>query len=144
MKTLLVLALFLLVFGTGTAYAECAWVLWWEDSTSFFGYRTAEAKTPGGKTDERSDHSWGLVGAYPTAAACNSQQASKIDDMLKSWRKDQTTAQGSKITITHEPGGNIISQTQEWKSSEYTSSRWHSIRYLCLPDTVDPRGAKGK
>jgi len=40
------------------------------------------------------------------------------------------------------PGSNIISRNSEYVN-ENTSSFLTSIRYLCLPDTVNPRGPKG-
>jgi hypothetical protein len=63
--------------------------------------------------------------------------------MLKSWRKKKAEAGFGEDNITHEEGSNIISRTSKYVN-ENTSTYWTSIRYLCLPDTVDPRGPKGK
>jgi len=126
-----------------SAFAECAWVLWWENTTSSFSYRTADANVPGAKTYPEETHSWNILGSYPTNAACESQQTWKIGDMLKIWRKEKAEAKFGEHTITHESGSNIISKRSTYVN-ENTSLFSNSIRYLCLPDTVDPRGPKGK
>jgi hypothetical protein len=126
-----------------SASAECAWVLWWEEAKSSSSYRTADAKLLGGKLEETKSQSWNILGSYPTNAACESQQAWKIGDLLKQWRKEKAEAKFGEHTVTHEAGTNIISQ-RSYFVAEYTSSYSTSIRYLCLPDTVDPRGPKGK
>ena len=61
--------------------------------------------------------------------------------MLKRWRKEKAEATFGQHTVTHE--GNIISKRSEYVNED-TSSYSESIRYLCLPDTIDPRGPKGK
>jgi hypothetical protein len=137
------LVAFSLFTSAATAYAECAWVLWWEDTTSSSSYRTADANVPGANTSSREGHSWNILGSYPTSAACERQQASKIEAMLKMWRKEKAEATFGQHTIDHESGGNIISRRSEYVS-ENTSNLFSSLRYLCLPDTVDPRGPKGK
>ena len=74
-RTSMIVALSLLT-STATAYAECAWVLWWNS---------------GGTT-------WEPLRAWPTRQKC-----------------------------------------EEDKPHGTTALQWR-----CLPDTVDPRGAKGK
>ena len=59
MKTLLV-ALLLLVVGTGTAFAECAWVLW------------GAQRPHEGTTDARA---WWVLAAYATRQECESRRA---------------------------------------------------------------------
>jgi hypothetical protein len=131
------LSAFSLTFVT-PASAACGWVLWWEDTTSFYSYRTADAKAPGAKYDPQEGHSWNILGAYPTYEACERQQEWKIGDMLKTWRKQKAEVKFGEHTITYEQGSNVISQRNEYVG-ENTSTFWESIRYLCLPDTVDPR-----
>jgi hypothetical protein len=137
----LLVALFLLT-SVATAYADCAWVLWSEESSSSLSYRTADANVPGASENSRDAQGWIIIGSYATNAACKNQQAWKIESMLKGWRKEKAEAK-SGHTISHEPGSNIISQRIE-VVGERTSSYWYSARYLCLPDTVDPRGPKAK
>ncbi len=134
--------LYLLSLST-SASAECAWVLWWEETASSLSYRTADANVRGAPTSSQEEHSWNILGSYPTNAACESQQAWKIGDMLKRWQKEKAEAKFGKHTITHEPGSNIIIKSSEFVG-DTTSTFSRSIRYLCLPDTVDPRGPKGK
>jgi hypothetical protein len=128
-----------------SASAECAWVLWWESTMSSLSYPTATANVPGGSgTRDASDsQSWNILGSYPTKAACEGQQAWKIDNMLKSWRKEKAEAKFGEHTVNYEPGSNVISKRDEY-GGKTTSTYWESIRYLCLPDTIDPRGPKGK
>jgi hypothetical protein len=66
----------------------------------------------------------------------------KIDQMLKDWRKEQAEAKGGKYTVTHN-SPNLISKDSEF-TGEYTQHYGTSFRYLCLPDTIDPRIVKGK
>jgi len=97
MKTLLVLAVLLLVLGTGTAYAECAWVLW---------RRSVEPYGPGGPGSRKVVHHYVPEGATSTERACYE------------W--------GKKIPTAQQPTDPNVRN-----------------EYLCLPDTVDPRGVKG-
>ena len=83
MKALLV-ALLLLVVGTGTAFAECAWVLWVKGE--------------------------GLAGTY------------------KDWSP-------LRAFDTH-------GECESWDLGKASGLRGYDTR--CLPDTVDPRGPKGK
>src|SRR6266404_5430703 len=126
-----------------SASAECAWVLWWEDQWYSISYRTADAQIKGAPMNRQEGSSWNILGSYTSNAAYESQQAAKIDSMLKSWQKENAEAKFGKHTVKHAPGGNLISQHSEYVAEE-TSSFDHSMRYLCLPDTVDPRGPKGK
>lgn len=59
--------------------------------------------------------------------------------MLKNWRKQKAEAKSGEHTV--ESAGNIISRSSKYVN-ENTSTFYQSIRYLCLPDTVDPRGPK--
>ena len=137
---LVVTALSGLLAVTTSASAECAWILWWENTSSSLSYRTADANVRGAKIDTSENHTWNILGSYTTNAACTSQQNWKISDMLKSWNKEKAGAKSGEHTISQ--SGNIISKRSEYVN-ENTSSYSQSIRYLCLPDTVDPRGPKG-
>ena len=143
MRLLIFVALAVLLLAA-TADAQCAWVLWYETTTSSFSYRTADANVPGGGTGthKQETHSWDILSSSPTNAGCESQKEWKIGDVLKRWRKEKAEAKFGQHTITHESGSNIISKDSK-HVNEYTSTYSNSVRYLCLPDTVDPRAPKG-
>src|SRR6266446_4094563 len=86
------LVAFCLLASAASAYAECAWVLWWESTTSWSSYRTADAKVPGGNISSQEGQSWNILGSYPTNAVCEKQQAWKIEAMLKIWRNEKAKA----------------------------------------------------
>jgi hypothetical protein len=131
-----VIATLFLLTCAATASAECAWVLWWEDTSSFFS-------SPRGQSDYFDNKSWNILGSYPTIKSCEQQQEWKIGQMLKGWQKEKAEAKFGLHTINHEAGANIIGRRDEFKGGESTSNYYQTIRYLCLPDSVDPRGPKG-
>lgn len=133
--SIMMLAMVCLLANTEALYAECAWVLWWEESTSSISYRTAEAHV--------KDRSWNILGSFTTNTECENQQVLKIDQMLKRWQKDKAEAKSGQHTINHQRGTNIISKSSNF-TGEYAGSYSTSMRYLCLPDTIDPRTIKGK
>src|SRR5438552_18726308 len=92
-------ALLALLLIVGQASAECAWVLWWEEHTSWSG----------GKVDPGETNSWNILGSFATQADCERQQEWKIGSILEGWRKEKAEAKsGEQHTVTHEPGTNII------------------------------------
>jgi len=142
-RTIAAVAVAASVLAPASALAECAWVLWWEETSTFSSYRTAEANIPGAKLDERETSSWNILGSYTTNAGCEAAQASKIDDVLKTWRMEKAVAKSGEHTINYTPGSNVIATRHEY-TGELTRIYYERLRYLCLPDTVDPRGPKGK
>lgn len=105
----------LLALNTPAA-AECAWVLWVEESW-LVAY----------KQDERPT-AWTLVEAHPLRAECEQAQAGKI--------KTLSNADGVVVQ------GNILART--FPSGYNQSNITRSSRVVCVPDTIDPRGPKGK
>jgi len=103
-----------------SASAECAWVLW----------TTSETLTRTGEQFRdllASIPSWKVTSAYENRDGCRSAM-----DEFKSFAKtplmkDRLVVSGDAITVLNDHGD--------------PTSR---ITYYCLPDTVDPRGAKGK
>jgi hypothetical protein len=62
--------------------------------------------------------------------------------MLNTWRKQKAEAKAGEHSVMHKPGSNVISRQSD-HVGEDTPTYSTTIRYLCLPDTVDPRGPKG-
>ena len=138
---------FYLFASVTIASGECAWVLWWEHETSRVSYRTVNAKAGGAKPESpepvTQTRSWNILSAYPTSTACERQRTEKIDSMLKRWPKEKAEAATGENIVTNESGGYIISQRSR-AVNENTLTFSETLRYLCLPDTVDPRGPKGQ
>ena len=139
--TITVAILYVLV-NTMTVYAACAWVLWWDEQTSSNSYRTADARVPGGNIDIKKAQSWNILDTFTTETECRSSLTSKIDGMLKNWQKEKAEAKAGTHTID-QVGSNIIRKRSEYVG-EHTSTHSMSLRYLCMPDTIDPRTLKGK
>lgn len=121
-----------------------AWVLWWEEKARFLEYRTADANVTGAKRDYTESASWNIVGSFEAAASCAQQQEGKVQEVLTQWRNEKSdSASAVKTSVTHTPGGNVVSLKQETANEDFTRLSWLTLRYLCLPDTIDPRGPKG-
>ncbi len=107
---ILSVALLSLPLLAGSASAECAWVLWVEESWVVALQR-----------DERPTE-WTLVGAFGSQADCHRSQAEKIT----------TLAKGDEAQVAF----NIVSKK--------SPTGYQDLRVICVPDTVDPRGPKGR
>ena len=109
-------ALSLLASAT-TAYAECAWVLWYR----FTEYRDGEATEAPFDAGE----------AHPTLAACQGV----LQERLTEWALVEATNPDLKTTTR--PTFVLVQDKNSLKAK-----RIHA--YRCLPDTVDPRRPKAK
>jgi len=72
---------------------------------------------------------WGVPNAFPDRVSC----ARWIDDNAKRWEKNAAPNQ----TVTRSAGGlaaEFVTRT--------TNNRWSTLKFFCLPETVDPRGPK--
>ncbi len=138
MKTLLV-ALLLLVVGTGTASAECAWVLWTETQ--------AMSKDKAGNWETVSfDRN-----VYETRKACEVALVKWMKDKVQIWGRDE----GIKVFRHDEDTSDFKGRfmridiprrrvTDVFKEKDTGETRDLIVyQYTCLPDTVDPRGPKG-
>ena len=109
------LAAFYLLISAASAYAECAWVLW-EQSVDLF---------PRGPVLEK----WTIFKTHEARAACQADIA-KLMHPDSAWRVmfEQAFGEDKVIKTIKRPDGELVMTK-------------HAI---CLPDTVDPRGPKGK
>ncbi len=113
------LVAFSLLTSAASADAECAWVLWTYSFVTLRGSPTA--------------FDWARLGAQTTLNACNADGLASARGTMQSLRGKDT------ITMKLEPlagGGVVVDHRFKEGQAE--------IRYQCYPDTVDPRGPKGK
>ena len=101
-----------------SASAECAWVLWHQTTVSYFA-TDVPGDTPitDPKAFSRHVERWEIYGAFTTRDAC--------DDRRASHARSESGASQQVVS-----GGRVV------------ALRLTSLD--CLPDTVDPRGPKGK
>jgi hypothetical protein len=97
-----------------SASAECAWVLWQAASTS----------------ESPTVSEWERVQATETRDQC--QQA--LREVLYA-HQAMASALEKRGVVKSGPAGVVV---------ELPNGRWTGKRYECWPDTVDPRGPKGK
>jgi hypothetical protein len=116
-RATLLLALSLLT-STATAHADCAWVLWGE--------------VTGPPAFETLNY---LISASDTRQTCEQARDKHVAQVMG------PKPPNTEVTLDELSGRpRVISQTK-WKDGTVTTT---VHRYVCLPDTVDPRGPKGK
>jgi hypothetical protein len=123
----------LLLASVGTASAECAWVLW-------------EHRTGFGKTGPYAH--WQVLGSWPVAVDCRREFDARF---AAASRTMSALSYGEQIQQGIKPedmksdrvvvGDSITASSGLLVDGSFVSS---TVRYVCLPDTVDPRGPKGK
>jgi hypothetical protein len=118
----LLIAVFLLA-SAATAYAECAWVLWEQTTVWKASPRNVE------------ETQWAPVTAALAQPICESSKATWIRERAR----NLSSASRPKDTIVP------IDDSVMWSWEEPEGTKVAQLfRFLCLPDTVDPRGVKGK
>jgi len=106
---------FSLLALTATTYAECAWVFWLEAGDA----RTHESSS-------RPVSGWG------TREACEQALTQKL-------ASDSERDTEMDVTVDRAAG-----RPRLWVRRKGHSEPLAVYSYVCLPDTVDPRGPKGK
>ena len=110
------LVTFFLLASTATAHAECAWVMW-------------QHSTLGASSRVMTDP----VDAHPTRQACG--------DAIKAALATAEASRSETMLVTVDRTQNSVVSFVQTKNGMKPVT---SYSLLCLPDTVDPRGPKGK
>ena len=115
LRRVLLLVSFPLLASTATADAECAWVFWLEAGDA--------------RTHESSSRP---VSAWGTREACEQALTQKL-------ALDSEKDTDMEVTIDRQAG-----RPRLWLRRKGHPEPLAVYSYVCLPDTIDPRGAKGK
>ena len=109
-------------------WAECAWVLW--EYTKLTNYWITE-----GKTEETN--TWSIPSAYPTSLDCYKVLKASWDFASERTKKCQAV-KGCSNRIIKEVEPTLIVVSWE-PTRDNPNSSVHTTKFMCLPDTVDPR-----
>ena len=118
------LAAVLVFVAIGTAAAECAWVLWYEE------------------------HGWVSAGllpspseAFATQSDCEARMRRRVTDAQK-FVSDMNDGAGAARSFQQAISGDGAAVTITTTDAR-DGGTW-TIQMRCLPDTIDPRNAKGQ
>ena len=113
-----------LLLSLGTAHAECAWVLWEE-------YESTDTRF-------NSEKSWAIQVARPSHPACEEVLRRVWQTVVSQW---QPSPEKPGIKETKSAPGLVI---VNFKGKDDAYGGGFTKKFVCLPDTIDPRGPKGR
>ena len=118
----------LLLASVSTASAECAWVLW---------QQSKHVNMPDAPVIQDYPHV--LRGAFETHPKCMTAAQKEAEDQARVWSAAKVgRTEASEVTT----GG--WRYTLAFDAADKKPTSVISETYVCLPDTIDPRGPKGK
>jgi hypothetical protein len=122
----IVVALLCLLTAATSASAESVWILWSQEV----------ATEPGLVTEDKK--AWRRLAAFDSKSACFSDASGKAEELAYSTNKDR------KIEVQRLGlGGDHLAVKSTFSGGLFDGARMWTF-YRCLPDTVEPRGPKGK
>jgi len=110
------------------ASAECAWVLWVEEDRLDYTANTRQLV------------GWTVIQGTTTEAQCQEKMRAQIDGA----RYAESQPKGQVLYKMLPDGRGINLLFFDTNDPKETANRSQILVYTCLPDTVDPRGPKGK
>jgi hypothetical protein len=114
----------------GPASAGCAWVLWYEEAITAFPERNPEHRTESPPTHART---WTIVQANASEADCQRGLTAEMTRRSRPEPDREISVAANRVVET------VFRASRGRRQVVSTTN----LRYVCLPDTVDPRRAKG-
>ena len=115
-----------------SASAECAWVLWTQEVATEPGLAAEDKKA------------WRPIATFESKPDCFSDASTKAEELAGTLRLSDSTNKERKIEVQRLGlGGDHLAVKSTFSGALFDGARLWTF-YRCLPDTVDPRGPKGK
>ena len=131
MRRVLILSSLLLAAAT-SASAESAWVLWSQEVATEPGLVGADKAT------------WRRIAPFDSKAACFSDASTKAEELAGILRSSDGTNKERTIEVQRLGlGADHLAVKSTFNGGLFDGARMWTF-YRCWPDTVDPRGPKGK